>query len=272
MQINVTLKSALISAGVLLAIMVALAAVFTLNRRAYESKIVDLQNQVASRDKTIEVKDGVFQKLTIQSEDLEKLLGDKDTQLNLLKVQLDKQGSQLLTANTLVVQLKQALSAQATTTVVVNPVEPGKAQTFEIKSSADLGPFNVICDTKGEEPVSATAKTNILFSQKRPLKLSVVVSQDKDGTWRSSTTSSEQDFNVDIGLSGVNPYLLAPKWYEKIGFNAEVGIGTDPGLLAGIGVSYEIGHFELGPKAWVVLDKGVSPFFGASMTWHPFAK
>lgn len=273
MQINITLKSALISAAALFVVIVALAVAFTLNRRSYESKIITLQNQVAIATKTIEVQKNVYQKLNIQTTNLISLLDSKDKFIQGLKDQLDKTDSELLTVNTLVIQLKKALSARATTTVVVKPpVELGKASTFEITSSADLGPFNVICHTQGEEPVSIAAKTDILFSQKRPIKLNVIVSQDKDGTWRTSTTSSEQDFNIDIALAAVNPFMLESKWYEKIGFNAELGIGTNPGLLGGVGITYEIGHFEVGPKVWVVLDKGVSPFFGASLGWHPFAK
>lgn len=274
MQINVTLKSALISAGVLLAVIVALAAAFTLNRRSYEAKIVDLQNQVAARDKTTEVQVGLYQKLTIQSTNLQSLVDSKDQQIIELKNQLDKTGAQLLTASSLVVQLKdQIAKGTATTVVVTKPTTPDGKPTFSINQVQEFGPFEVGCEMSGTEPVTPNqVGYEIKLTQPRVFKLSVVVSQDKDGTWRTSTTSSDEDFKVDIGLAAVNPLLLAPKWYEKIGFDAELGIGTNPGLLAGIGASYEIGHFQIGPKAWVVLDKGASPYFGASMTWHPFAK
>lgn len=273
MQINVSLKGALIAAGVVLLLFVGLAAYYTTVRSGYEKQIVAYQNQIAADAKTIEVSNGVYQKASLQVDDLQKLLDQKNLQQEALIQQLNKQGDQLVAANNLVVQLKKALQAQATTTVVVTPpTEPGKPQGFEIKGSADFGPFNVICDTTGEEPVSAAAKTSILFSQKRPFKFSVVVSQEKDGSWRTSTTSSEADFNVDISLAAVNPYVLEPKWYEKIGLDVEVGIGTNPGLLGGVGATYGIGKFEVGPKVWVVIDHGVSPYFGAQMAWHPFAK
>lgn len=273
MQINVTLKNALISTGVLLVIMAALAVAFTLNRRAYETRIVDLQNQVAARDKTLEVQVGVYQKLTIQANDLSKLVDSKDKQIVELKNQLDKTGAQLLTASSLIIQLKDQVAKGKATVVVTKPTTPDGKTTFAISRTENFGPFAVDCKMNGTEPVTPDwIESEISLTQPRLFKVSVIVSQDKDGTWRTTTTSSDEVFKVDIGLAAVNPYLLEPKWYEKIGFDTEVGLGSNPGLLAGIGASYQIGHFELGPKAWIVLDKGASPFFGASMTWHPFAK
>lgn len=269
---EVSLKQVFIAAVAVFALLLGLAIVWTLDKRAHDAQIVQLQNEVASRDKTVETQKGVYQKLTIQSDDLSKLLDTKDEQLKGLRNQLDKTGAQLLTANTLVFQLKNDLKAKGNTAVVVSPSGPGKAQTFEIKSSADLGPFNVVCDTTGAEPVSSDAKTDVLLSQKRPLRLSVVVAQDKDGTWRTTTTSSESDFQVDIGLASVNPYLLEPKWYEKIGMGIDLGVSTNPGFLAGIGIYYGIGNFEFGPRAWFVFDRGASPFLGAQLLWHPFKR
>jgi hypothetical protein len=282
MQVDLTLKRVLLLAGGVLALALALAIAFTVYRRGYESRILQLQNDVAARDQTIEVRAGEFQKLDLQTKDLSALLGNKDQQLVDLQRRLDSQGAQLLTANTLVVQLKQKLSQAGTTTIVVQPPTPGGETPLLFSNEADEGPFHIQCNTflktranaDGDFVLSRTAQPGFVttLTQPRPWKLSVLVSQDRDGTWRTSTTSSEKDFQVDIALAGVNPYLLEPHRYEKVALDAEIGIGTNPGFLAGVGASYEIGHFEVGPKVWVVLDHGVSPYFGAALAWHPFAK
>lgn len=275
MQIELNLKRALIGAGVILAIALGLVLYATGVRSSYESRIVSLQNQVAERDHTLEVKEGVFQKLAVQDEDLKRMLDEKDEEVVRLKNQLDQQGAQLLTANTLIVKLRKDL--QSTGNVVIEHPDPKYPDMIVAKldSKNDFDPFRVTGDVVvdcGIDQPDKTPQSSLKMSQTRPFKFSVVVSQDKDGTWRSSTTSSEKNFQVDIALAAVNPYVLEPKWYEKIGLDIEAGVGTNPGLLGGVGATYRVGKFDVGPKVWVVIDRGVSPYFGAQLSWHPFAK
>lgn len=268
-------KTVFITAGVVLLLFLALAGAFTLVKSSYDKKIVDLQNAVASRDQTIETQKGVYQKLAIQSDNLRDLLGTKDEQLKLLQAQLKKSGDDLLTATTLVVKLKKDLLAHGNAVVQPpNPADPTVVRV-DFDTGTMLDPFKAVgwtvthCPSDPELPPAY----QVSLSQSRPLRLSVIVSQSPDKTWKTSTTSSEENFQVDIALAGVNPYMLEPKWYEKIGMSTDIGVGTGPGLLAGIGLHYEIGKFEVGPKAWVVVDRaGVNPYFGANLLWHPFQR
>lgn len=269
MQIEITFKKAIVAGVVLLALSFAVAMYSFSVRSRYENQIADLQNRVAARDKTIETQKGIYEKLTIQSKDLEQLLGDKDAELTSLKDLLKKQGADLLTANTIIVQLKKELES-----IHTGPVTPDEnihgAVVVKIDTRDDFDPFHVT----GEAWVNCealTSRVGLKLSQLRQIRFSVVVSQDKNKTWKSSATSNVDNFDVDIALAAVNPYFLEPKWYEKIGMNAEIGVGTSPGFLAGVGVSYQIKKFEFGPKAWFVADPhGIYPYFGAQLTWHPF--
>lgn len=269
---NITFKQSLIAAGAFLAVLLAIAVAFTLKKNAYEKQIVELQNQVAVRDKTLEVKEGVYQKLVIQSNDLSSLLNDKNAEVQRLTDQLNKTGSQLLTANSLVVQLQKDLKSKQTGTVL--PPDPQKAGmlTIGVDTKTDFDPFQVTGTVVGDCDRKVSPTVSLGLHQSKPLNISVVVSQDKDGTWRSSSTSSSEAFKIDIALAGVNPYLLEEKWYEKISVTAEAGVSGNPGLLFGGGINYEIGKFEVGPRVWGVLDHGASPYFGASLSWHPFKK
>ncbi len=267
---NTTLKSALISAGVALIMAVGFAGYVTFQNHRHDAEITELKNQIASRDKTIEVQQGVYQKLTIQARDLNKLLDDKDVALTALRNQLKKQGADLLTASTVIAQLRKDLESAGH----VKPPEAaeGTVRKVEFDSGTDFDPFLVSGYTtvNCEKPIERDAK--LFLRQVSPLKFSVVVSQDKDGTWRTTASSSSDKFNVDIGLAAVNPYLLEEKWYEKLSLAVEVGAGTNPGLLAGGGFDVEIGKFDIGPRVWAVVDRGVSPYFGVSFAWHPFKK
>jgi hypothetical protein len=270
--LNSPIKVALVIAGGALLLALAFAGFMTYRDHQRSAQIVELQNQVALRDKTIEVKEGVYQKLAVQTKDLSRFLDEKDAELNALRGQLKMQGSELLTANTIVVQLRKDLKdAKSTTVVIADPAKPG-VKRVNIDTEERFDPFQVTgnatinCDSnQGQYEVNLT--------QRSPIKFSVIVSQDKDGTWRSSATSSTKAFGVDIALAGVNPYLLEEKWYEKLSVAAELGVSTSPGLLAGAGVNLEIGKFDVGPRVWATLDgRGAVPYFGASFAWHPFKK
>lgn len=269
---NAPIKVALIIAGGALLLALAFAGYMTLRDHQRAAHIVELQNQIASRDKTIEVQQGIYQKLTLQAKDLTKLLSDKDVELMTLRDQLKKQGSELLTANTIVVKLRKDLQdAKNTVVVIPDPAKPGVKQV-NIDTEDRLDPFQITGMTS-VDCYTNQAHYKVGLGQRSPIKFSVVVSQDKDGTWRSSATSSTKVFEVDIALAAVNPYLLEDKWYEKIGMGVDVGVGAAPGFLGGVGISYEIGRFEVGPKAWFTASpQGVYPYFGAQLLWHPFKK
>jgi len=266
------LKTALIVAGSVLILFLAFAAFMIVRDHQRAEYIVELQNQIASRDKTIEIKEGLYQKLTLQSKDLSKLLDNKDLELTNLRDHLKKQKAELLTVNTLVVKLRQELKdARDVVVTIPDPLKPG-VKNFDIDTDGALDPFQV----KGKAEVDCDANKahyDLRLSQRSPIRFSVIVSQDKDGTWRSSATSSTKVFAVDIALAGVNPYLLEERWYEKIGIGIDAAMGTVPGFLGGIGLFYEIGKIELGPKAWfTVTSQGVHPYFGAQLIWHPFKR
>jgi hypothetical protein len=261
----------LIAAGCMLLIAIGAAGAFTLASSSHRKEIVALQNEVAKRDQTIETQKGLFERLTLQSHDLSILLDEKDGQLKVLQKQLADSGSQLLTANTLIVKLKKRLEAQSHGTV--DPVDPNRPEI--VAGSVDTGtafsPFKVTAE------VSTNCKTRsfdamLHLDQIRPLRLSVIVSQDKSGTWKTSTTSSEDAFQIDIALSGVNPYMLESKWYEKIGLHADLGVGS--GVLLGFGASYKIGKFTVGPTVWGTMNWDLAPkgYIGATMGWNPFQR
>jgi hypothetical protein len=120
------------------------------------------------------------------------------------------------------------------------------------------------------DPPEATIK----LQQNKPLEIAVTVSQDKDGKWNTHATTNDPNMDVDIALAGVNPYLLKPKWYEKIGVTNDLAItaGNRFGVLGSVGVSYQIGQFDIGPKFWLNISDNVNYGAGIGMIWHPFMK
>lgn len=267
MDISRTLmKVGVIALGVLLLVGVIYGAI---QKQAYESQLRELRNAVASRDKTIETQQGVYHKLTLEMTDLRGTLDSKDEEIKRLNDELKKNKEQLLTATSLVVKWKKAYEAAVAGNQTEVPGENGTVRK-KVEFAKDFGYIGVNGWT-----LTDPAEAWIKVEQLRPLKLSMTISQDKDGAWHTRTTSSEENVGVDIAVTAVNPYLLDPKWYEGIGVKLDLAGGSTNagfGFLAGAGVTYRIKQFEVGPSVWVAISDRVDKYFGGTLVWHPFQK
>lgn len=235
-----------------------------------DKEMARLRNEVALRDTTIEVQKGVYTKLAVETGDLRKLLDSKDEQIKGLVAQLKQTKEELLVANQLVVKWKKAY--EGAVDAHQDPEDPAQPGRTKVSFQKDWGMIGV----KGYT-LTNPAEAWVSVNQLRPLKITVAVSQDKDGAWHTYATSSEENVGVDIALSSVNPHLLDPKWYEKIqlGLSLAGGSGTGGfGFLLGVDATYKISKFDVGPAVFVTLGAGttITPFFGAKFNWRPFER
>jgi hypothetical protein len=262
------LKIAVLALAVVLIIGIILGAI---GKYYYDNKLVDLQNTIASRDKTIETKDGLYEKLVIQTKNLEDLLNSKDKEIIALKEQLKDKDQELITATSLAVKWKKAYEALvAATQTTIPPSTPDGKERTKVSFQKDFGYIRVSGYT-----LTNPAEAFILVKQNRPLKLVVAVSQDKDKIWHTYATSSEENVGIDIQLASVNPYIFEPKWYERVAINAMLSMGVSGKLsaLIGVGATIPINQFDVGPAVMLHMDgNGLDPMVGIFAAWHPFQR
>lgn len=236
-----------------------------------DKEMARLRNEAASKDQTLEVQKGLYTKLSLESDDLKSLLNSKDVQIQELLSQVKKSKEDLLTANQLVVQWKKAYEGAANANQThVDPVDPGKPGRDKVTFDKDFGMIGVKGYTLTNPP-----EAWVSVNQLKPLKITVAVTQDANKQWHSYATSSDENTTVDIALASVNPYVLEPKWYEKLQLNATLAGGSSGdgfGILAGIGVGYKIKQFDIGPSVFVGISTKVAPYFGAQFSWRPFER
>lgn len=272
----------------LIALLLGVAGYSAYSEYKHRSIVTRLQNDLATRDKTIEVKEGLFSRLSVTTSELKSLLDTKDKQLDSLNKEIVDKHEELLTTNSLVLKWKKAYegAAAAIQTEVIEkevtreirvPVEVVK----EVKIPAD-GSRSVSSRTRvdfkkdfGHIGVLGYTLTNpaeawVQVNQNRPLKLSLSISEDSAHRWKAYATSSEDNIPVDISLSAVNPFLFDKKWYERIEVSANLGVG--PSALVGVGAGLQIGKFSVGPMFWATLSDKVEKFYGLSVTWRPFQR
>lgn len=255
--------------GLLCLLLLGVGGVAAWYRYSYEKQIISLQNKVAAQDKTIEAQKGVYTRLVVQTDEVKSLLNKKDAQVKLLLDEVKKQKSELLTATTATATWKKAYEGLASATGTTVPVEGQPTKTRErVDFTKDFGYIKVEGWTLSSPP-----EAWVKVAQQRPLRLTVAIAQANDKSWRSYVTSSEENVSVDIQVSSVNPQMLKPRWYEKIGVAVDVGAGVNQsgvGALFGFGLNYQIGQFTVGPHAWFGISKTVDKYAGISFEWRPF--
>ncbi len=239
-----------------------------------DKEMTRLRNEAAAKDQTIEVQKGLYTKLTLESNNLKSLLDTKDQQIAELVNQVKKGKEDLLAANQLVVTWKKAYegAVAANQTHIPDPTDPAKPGREQVYFGKDWGMIGVTGWTKTNPP-----EAWVSVKQLRPLKITVAISQDKNQEWHTYATSNDENTAVDIALTAVNPYILEPKWYEKIqlGLSLAGGSGTGGfGFLAGVDATYKISKFDVGPAVFVSFGAGttITPFFGAKFNWRPFER
>jgi len=260
-----------LTVAVVAALLIVVGIIWTtIERRSYESQLAELRNAVASRDTTIETSVGVFQRLAMEHGNLSVALDTKDAQVKVLVEDLKKSHEEWLVANTLAIKWKKAYEGKADAGYYHEDGGVGDPGREVVDFTKDFGYIFVTGHTKTNPP-----EAYIKLEQRRPLRLTMIVSQREDDSWVTHVTSSEENVGIDIQVSAVNPKMLDHRWYEHLGLSLDLAGGSD-GLLGGIGVSAQFGKFELGPKvyaAWPAKNNmGLAVFYGASVIWHPFGR
>lgn len=256
--------------GAFALLLVVFAIYAVVEKRSYERKIVDLQNVAASKDKTIELKEGLYHKLALQSDDLQKLLNEKTTQEKDVLEQIKKSRQDLLVVNEINVGLKHQLEELKGATQTVVPGIGGKPDRVKVDFHDDFGVVKVDGWT-----MTSPAQSWVRLSPGKPLRLGVSVAQARDGSWHTYTTLDDDRFGVDIHLSAVNPYLFKPHWYEGIGVTTGLGIGNNRsglGTLVSVGINYKLRQFSFGPAIWLGVSDVVDKYYGLTFEWRPFEK
>jgi hypothetical protein len=212
-----------------------------------DGEVSDLTTKLAENEKTVEIQNGVYATTMVSMKGLQVLLDTTQTQNAALKKQLTESQGQLLTTQQLVVQWKQAY--QGALTAKQTPAGPSTTDPGVTRERVDFtksfGPLDVSGYTLTSPPEGF-----ITVKQDQPLKLTVAVARDKDGTWNSYVTSSDPTVSVAVTLGGVDLGILDPSWYQKIW--ATGGVDFLMGERASVGLSYQMDRVSVGAdcSAW----------------------
>jgi len=262
----------------LVVLVMAMGVYFYIQKRSYQNTIVNLHNEIALSSETVEVQKGLYKKATAQIDNLEDSLKaiealheSDEVVVKALRKEIKDRDEKILAVNRLAAKWKSAYEAEANahqedlpppdhddTTV---PPAPGRTKiTFD----KDFGYIGVSGYT-----LSNPAYAWVKVEQNRPLYLTLAITQSKDKRWSTYVTSSEENVEVDISVSAVNPYILDRRWYEDI--SVDFGVDFYDSIIASAGASYPIGPIYLSAGVWGN-DADVGPYVSLGYSWNPFAR
>lgn len=232
-------------------------------KAASDRKLTDLQNQIAERDKTIEVSKGVFERQAKDIEVLKSLSDAKDKQVSALKKQLDSAKQDLVTATTAVLKWKQAYEGLANAT---------QTDQKDGRVRVDFKKEWSFIEAEGYT-LTNPAEAYIKVQQTKPLKLTIAIARDKQGKFYAYATSSDANVDIDIQQAAIDTDKFKESWYQKIGVSLALAASGDV-FGSHVGLTYRFGKVDVGPTVGYVIDSlgKASRTYGLVLTWRPFGQ
>jgi hypothetical protein len=215
---------------------------FDLGSCSRNKEIEELSLRLAKSEETVEVGKGLYSTAIVELKSAEILLDGTREEISLLEKQLEDTGAKLLTAQQLTIKWKNAYEAILNADQVDLPPDPTDTTSpirKRVNFSGKLGPIQASGYT-----ITDPAQAFLKLEQIEPLVLTVAVAQNKDGTWTSYTTSSDDNVGIKVNLAGVSPRILSEKWRQRIWF--DVGAAVLGDYAGTVGMSYRGSRYSLG--------------------------
>jgi cell division protein FtsB len=264
--VSTEVKQILVGAAALALLACAGIGAYWYHENAVEE--ANLRNELAGKDKTTEELADTYTKLDMEN----KSLKSSNAQLQSL---LDKTKQDLISESQLSLywkgQYEYVLSHAVSPATTADPFKPAPVtsacttapQTY--RATQDLGVVSVTVDTYTLDP--GYQQHLLVGPGGTPLKLTLDITRDQALQWHTHVVSSDPRVGVNIDVASVNVQQLEEKWYEKLRLKADLGVGGK-GALVGLGASYGVGKWDLGPSLWGV--SGAGTFWGATIGWTPW--
>jgi len=221
---------------------------YSCGQRSRNGQVEQLAQSLTQSEKTVRLKDGLYQTTLVQATDARKLLELRESENADLLRALDAAKARVLTTERVTVKwLPKQAPTEATQTDLPTPATGPPVVRKRVDFRHDFGPFLVSGYT-----LTDPAAGFVTVSQGRPLSLTLAVSRDPTGRWLSHVSSSDPDVAVDVSLGAVDPGVILPRWYQRVWMTG--GLGVLGGTAASVGLEYRGDRFSLGPQCQIWSD------------------
>jgi len=230
----------------------------------------ELNNQIAQLQQTVKETTSAYSKLAIEADNLK----TKNKELQRI---IDTRDEEIVSLTDVIIKLKDKIMdlqnvIESMEDAAGNPVDLSAecrecllGVRFIVGFDQDFDYLNISGHTK-----TNPAEAHIELKWLRPLKFSLILTKDKKDNYRVYLDSKESDIeSVELNLK-VDPSIFDIKWYERIAFGANLGLGD--GLLTSVSVNVLIfDNWFVGPFFATTFDgKDIKKFYGGNVLWQVF--
>lgn len=264
----------------LIGVCLALSVGFWWKQSQYDKQVRELQNKLAESQQLVKITESAYSSAAIQLENL------KAQNQDLQKV-IEKNKEKIFALTNVALQWKDKyfeIKDAKVTVVDESGSQPASIPaecetclaTVRTKVEFDLSQDNL---RVSGYTLSNPGYASINLDWLSDLQLELILTKDEQGLYKVYIDSKNNEF-VPVSLAlKVDPQILQKKWYEKINFNFGALFGnTLLGTVAfGGGGSFGVGYMitnnvNFAVNVSALYAGNVYLFYGANVTWYPFAR
>lgn len=233
---------------------------------------VDAQNRIAQLSHTLKEGEGTWSRLAQEKEAELDDLRERIPELVTLIEERDEEITSLTEAVGRLQNVRVVVDSGNVTQTPEEPTEPGQPERTRVAFDQIWNDFMRIHGFTLTNP--AEAEINVDYT--RPVRVSVVTTQQEDLSWRSYISHNISNLEIETIESIVNP-LARPQeeshWYENI----MLGIGGSVGVQGQMGTAYlfagyDAGDWDLGiTLGGIFTSNGVDFAPGLEFRFAPFS-
>lgn len=234
---------------VLIAVAVIGAKIFYgCGRDSRADEVAELTTKLVSSERTVEIEKGLFAIKTVEVEDLKDLLSKLGEENEELAATVRKGQMEVIALNELVIKWRRAYEAAVKATQTEEPpVDPGGPPRKRVEFAGAVGPIHVEGHTMTDPP-----EAYLRWHQVDPLRITVAITKNRDGTYSTIVGTSDDAIEVDIRNAVLDLSSLRPRWYQRLWAEAGVDLVGDRSVRAGL--SYRWDRWSVGASCQTSAD------------------
>ena len=229
-------------------------------RHKHQQELRSLHNQLALSQQLVQETKTAFSSAALEASNLK--AQNKD-----LQKQIKAKGERILAQSTVALKPKDQTVEIKEAKESVSPDNRTRVDFEKVQDGLKVSGFTLT------NPAEASVSLQWLAA----LNLELVLTKGPGNTYRVYI-DSQQAIPVSLTLK-VDPSVASRRWFERINLSASGAFGNSLigpvafGGLASIGIGYQItNRLNLGVNVSAVYTGNVFLFYGATVTWFPFAQ
>ncbi len=187
-----------------------------LDKNKLDNTIKQLEIQLSKKDETIRDLNGVISKYAIEVENVDSILDGSDKVQKKI-IDSKKKDEEIKSIQQVSVRLKKKYVSDLfkNDEVIEEHVNTSTISIAKVRTKVSFIKIFDIYKISGYT-LSNPAYAHIELDQTNIIKIALVISQTKNGAWKSYASSNFENLYMEFDINAVSPYINEKEWYENI--------------------------------------------------------